>query len=408
VKPGEFVRKGDVIAVLNSREVTNVVADLSTRRTQIAAREGQIRAQLETTMLMMPAAEERLRRARSLLERIETSGAGSEGATDIISRQSQVSAREAQITSRLETIRRTLPYAKQRAEQAQQQVLRMEELGKKGLTTNQRITEVQREAFEATRELTPLEGESAALETEQLALRITRRELDRALEVSRLVAGAPRQAEAQRELFEAQREHTTLTTQRRALGDESANVSHALSEIDQSIREILASYNQGVVLATADGTIGPRVPHAGHFLKSGDALLDIYSGTMQVLAYLPTGRLYSIASGDRVSVSDGQLRRTARVDRIEQMTDSLPPEFQVNFRATDRQQILRVTFDDDPEFPILAKVKVTSLYSPNGVVTLARASLLQAGEDLHGLVRRLVAAPSKAAEGAEVTGTIAK
>jgi hypothetical protein len=102
---------------------------------------------------------------------------------------------------------------------------------------------------------------------------------------------------------------------------------------------------------------------------------------------MPTSRLYSIRPDDVVRVSDGQQTMAARIDRIENVTDSLPPEFQVNFRSQDRQQLFRVLFPEQPPFPIQAKVKLSGSWSPQGVMAFGKGLATAAGETVSGWLR---------------------
>jgi multidrug efflux pump subunit AcrA (membrane-fusion protein) len=226
-----------------------------------------------------------------------------------------------------------------------------------------------------------------ALEGEATSLAASIRELDTALSQARLLASAPRQAEAQREAYEAQREVASLKAELTALADERDGLARSAGEVDAAIRQVQATYNNGNVVAQVAGIVGAKTPNPGQIVKSGEAMLDIYKGETFVLAYMPTGRLYSVEANDSVRVTDGQHARDGRILRIENVTDALPPEFQVNFRATDRQQLFRVVFDEPPPFAIQAKVRLSSSWSPQGVVALVQGGLTAAGETLHGWFR---------------------
>ncbi len=197
----------------------------------------------------------------------------------------------------------------------------------------------------------------------------------------------PRQSEAQKELYEAQKEETTLKTERVALENERENIRKARFETDREFESLDRSYNNGRVIAPLAGIVGPKVPSPGTVIRTGDPFLDVYNGDLHALAYLPTGRLYSIQNGDLVFVTDGQTRSVGRVQRIEEVTDSLPGEFQTNFQVKDRKQVIRIAFDVEPAFPLLAKIKVTGRFSPQGLIALTRSTLMMAGEAVFSLFR---------------------
>jgi multidrug resistance efflux pump len=252
---------------------------------------------------------------------------------EFTSRRATILSREAQIAGRIETIRKVLPDAGERRLRAIETKAQIAKLSASGLTT------------------------------------------------------APRVQEAQREFYEAQREESSLKTELAALDNEHTNISAARKDMDAAIAQVQASYNGGKVIAQAEGIVGAKVPHLGQIVKSGDALVEVYRGEMFVLAYMPIGRLYSISPQDSVRVSDGQHTYPGRVERIENVTDSLPPEFQVSFRSTDRQQIFRVVFDTPPPFAIQAKIRLSSPWSPQGLMSLGMGLIMQAGETASGWMR---------------------
>ncbi|MGL4241626.1 MAG: HlyD family secretion protein, partial [Beijerinckiaceae bacterium] len=253
--------------------------------------------------------------------------------SDLVTRRGTVASREAQVVGRIETIRKLLPSAMERRRRALETQKQLAGLSARGLTTGPRIQD------------------------------------------------------AQRELYESEREESSLSTELGALLTELKNLNGTLSELDQVIRQAQANYNEGKVVAQIAGTIGARVPHLGQIVKSGEPLVDIYRGDMFVLAYMPTGRLYSISRSDSVRVSDGQQSFPGRVERIEGVTDALPPEFQVTFRSQDRQQIFRIAFDQAPPFAIQAKVRLSGNWSPQGVMRRVGSAVMGVGEAITGWTR---------------------
>jgi multidrug resistance efflux pump len=278
VKPGDSVKPGMPIATLQSREIVDSIAELTSRRATI-------------------------------------------------------SSREAQIIGRIETIQQVLPGARDRKRKADEGKARIAALAARQLTT------------------------------------------------------APRIQETQREFYEAQREESSLSTELRALTSEFKNITASVVELEEAISQVQKNYNGGKVIAQIEGTVGPRVPHPGQIVKSGEPLVELYRGEMFVLAYLPIGRLYSIEPADGVRVSDGQHTFPGRVDRIENVTDALPPEFQVSFRSADRQQLFRIAFDGTPPFAIQAKIKLSSNWSPQGIMAKAKGSVIALGETISGWLR---------------------
>ena len=278
VKPGDHLPAGAEIATLQSREITDQIAEFTSRRATILSR-------------------------------------------------------EAQISGRVETIRKVLPDAVERRLRSVDTKNQIAKLNASGLTTG------------------------------------------------------PRVQETQREFYEAQREESSLTTELAALVNEYTNITAARKDMDTALAQVQSSYNGGKVISPTDGIVGAKVPHLGQIVKSGDALVEVYRGEMFVLAYMPIGRFYSVSPHDSVRVSDGQHTYPGRVERIENVTDTLPPEFQVSFRSTDRQQIFRVVFDSPPPFAIQAKIRLSSHWSPQGIMSLSKGFVMQMGETVSGWMR---------------------
>lgn len=393
VKPGDHVTVGQPIAILQSREILEQIADVTSRRAQLTTREGQIAARLMAIDEVLPIAEERLGRATDLARRLSAVDT-SEQTTDLSQRRATALARRAQITAQTATIRQTAASAQQRHETARQRFAQMDDLFRRKLTTAPRLTEAQNEFHDAERQLSSQTNQLAALEAEAKSTEANLAEIDAALAQARVIASSPRQAEGHREVYEAQRELATLRTERAALQAERISLRGSLDELDAAIRQVQASYNNGRVLAQVDGTVGPRVPSTGQVVKSGEPMLDVYRGATYVWAFVPTGRLYTIAPGDTVRVTDGQGTAMGFVARLEVVTDALPPEFQVTFRATDRQQVARIEFREPPPFPISAKVRVSTAWSPQGAMAFLKGAATGAGAVVSGWLRGLATAIS--------------
>jgi multidrug resistance efflux pump len=278
VKPGDVVKPGTHIATLQSREILDTLTELTTRR-------------------------------------------------------STVLSREAQISGRVETIRKVLPSAVDRRKRAAESQAHMSSLIARGLTTSVRVQE------------------------------------------------------AQREFYDAQREESSMANELAALDIELKNITSSRVEVDGLIKQVQESYNGGKVVSAIDGTVGAKVPSLGHIVKSGEPLVELYRGDMFVLAYMPVGRLYSLKANDAVRVSDGQNNYPGRIERIETVTDALPPEFLATFRTADRQQLFRVVFEGPTPFAIQSKIRVSGNWSPQGLMTLGKGLAIGAGETVSGWFR---------------------
>ena len=82
-----------------------------------------------------------------------------------------------------------------------------------------------------------------------------------------------------------------------------------------------------------------------------------------MLAYIPTGALYSVQPGEHVLVDTGWRTSEGVIVRVEPFAAALPREFQRAFTPVERQQVIRVEFLSGENLPPLF-TKVT-LHSPN-------------------------------------------
>jgi multidrug resistance efflux pump len=190
---------------------------------------------------------------------------------------------------------------------------------------------------------------------------------------ARQLTTQPRQAEVARDNYDAEREEQQLVAEQTALHHELVSLQTSREEMESLSNGLKAAYNDGRILAPATGIVGARTPHVGQVIKVAENALEIYRGSSYVLAYIPTNRLYQVNVGERVVVTEGSNRTHGRIERVETLTDAIPPEFQSIFQTVERQQVVRIVFDQEPHFPLQAKVRITSSYSPTDLSALFKA-----------------------------------
>jgi multidrug efflux pump subunit AcrA (membrane-fusion protein) len=243
--------------------------------------------------------------------------------SDLTSREAQARSRREQIDARLVAIRATLPSADQRVTDSKAALAAVEKAARGGFTTATRRAEVAHERYEAARDAEALRADAIALESERMA-----------------VVG---------------------------------NLERLVTALDKA----QGAYQGGAIVATVDGTVGPKVAAAGMVLRPGEAVAELHHGAKYVVAYLPINRFYSVAPGDTAVVNDGALRRIGRIARIEGLADALPNEFQSNFRSIERRQVARIEIGDPQAFPLLAKVNVSGFYAPGNIAARVQAFLTE-------------------------------
>lgn len=146
-------------------------------------------------------------------------------------------------------------------------------------------------------------------------------------------------------------------------------ITPAINEVEAALRELQRLYRQGEVRAPIDGIVGRRHVDAGAVVTAGMPLVDIVGHDTYVLAYLPSGTLYSVEPGRAVAVEWGVRRSRGRVTAIDPVAAALPREFQTAFKPQARHQVLRIELDppngesrkNTAAPPLFTKVEIRSV-----------------------------------------------
>lgn len=135
-------------------------------------------------------------------------------------------------------------------------------------------------------------------------------------------------------------------------------IVRARERAGKTLQQLEAFYDNGIIRAMRDGTVGARVPSPGQVVKFGDDLLQIHGDEASLLAYLPDIYLFALVPGDRVELKGGSARVEGVVEALLAVTDALPPEFQSTFRPRDRSRLLRIRLPAEHGFAVSQKVQV--------------------------------------------------
>lgn len=126
-----------------------------------------------------------------------------------------------------------------------------------------------------------------------------------------------------------------------------------------AVDKLKAIYDDGVVRALGPGIVGPNIAAIGQVVSRGDKLLEILGGRRFILAYLPESYLFPVKAGMKVSLKAGNRYGVGTVEKVMQIAGALPEDFQNTMRPRDRSRLARISFDVDPHFALLQKVKVS-------------------------------------------------
>jgi multidrug resistance efflux pump len=75
VHPGDYLHEGQTIGFVISREMLDLISDLSSRKAQFDSREEQIKSRIAATEAILPSAEQRVKQAEVAGQRIERASA---------------------------------------------------------------------------------------------------------------------------------------------------------------------------------------------------------------------------------------------------------------------------------------------------------------------------------------------
>lgn len=112
------------------------------------------------------------------------------------------------------------------------------------------------------------------------------------------------------------------------------------------------------------------------------------TGENFVLAYVPEGYLFDVKPGDKVAVKARGHVVEGRVERVLEVTEALPPEFQLPNRVRGRGQLMRVELLAANSFAVDQKVVITSCYLENCRIGLG-AMIRAIGPGLQSVGRKI-------------------
>jgi multidrug resistance efflux pump len=245
---------------------------------------------------------------------------------------------------------------------------------------------------EVTDSVAKMTADIAKIQLSVTEMRVKGAALTQALPIARRRADASENARVE---IEGLKQHGLLTASSRArvvndayetydevrkLESESAVIARELPQLEatlanarENIARLQASYGGGRLIAPVDGTVAELLAEPGSVVRSGQPILRVLHGEEFVLAYVPTGTLYTVKPGDPVSLRIGFGVLTGRISAMLPIASQLPAEFQKAFQTAQREQVVRIALDPDQEVPpLFTTMEVTRPNSPR-VLILASA-----------------------------------
>jgi len=164
--------------------------------------------------------------------------------------------------------------------------------------------------------------------------------------------------------YRGTQEAEALRAEQRALADQLRQLSKASEAADSALFDLVALFDGGRMRAPITGTVSTVLVSPGSVIRAGDPLLEILGERQFVISWFPVGRLfgslgYRLAVGRAVMVDTGNSVLSGKIAHISTVAGALPREFQKSFAPTERQQFIRIEFDEGvvPP-PYLTKVTV--------------------------------------------------
>jgi multidrug resistance efflux pump len=161
--------------------------------------------------------------------------------------------------------------------------------------------------------------------------------------------------------FRSRQDLEGLKAEKRVIEGELITLGRAFDEAQIALNDLRRLYNNGELTVPIDGIASRIIADQGAVVRAGDPLVEVYGDKRFVLAFIPTGVLYTVKPGDHVLIDTGWHTSEGIIARVEPFAAALPREFQRAFTPVERQQVIRVEFlpgEDVP--PLFTKVTLHS------------------------------------------------
>lgn len=160
--------------------------------------------------------------------------------------------------------------------------------------------------------------------------------------------------------------YLSLKAEQGSLQTEAEANQKAFNQVAAAYDDLQRTYDNGKLYAIASGHIGGHVAMVGEVLSAGkDKVASVYTGENFVLAYVPESYLFDLKPGEKVAVKARGQVVDGRIEKLLQVTEALPPEFQLPNRVRGRGQLARIELLGRNNFAVDQKVLVTSCYLEN-------------------------------------------
>jgi multidrug resistance efflux pump len=179
--------------------------------------------------------------------------------------------------------------------------------------------------------------------------------------VERHFLGINQHAAALENEFRGVQDLESLKSEKRIIESQFSELGSALAEAKIAISDLRRIYDDGRLAAPITGVVTRLAADKGSVVRAGEPIIELNGNHRYVLAYLPTGSLYDVKEGDKVTIKTGLQASRGIIVRVEPFAAALPREFQRAFTPVERQQVIRIEFlPGEVPPPLFTKVSVRS------------------------------------------------
>jgi multidrug resistance efflux pump len=149
------------------------------------------------------------------------------------------------------------------------------------------------------------------------------------------------------QVFRGKQELAVLEAEQKTMAQQVAQVIAASRFTDQALVDIQTLFDAGRMRAPMSGYIAGIEVGIGAVVQPGSNVAEMVGEQRFVLAYFPISRLYELHDGAPVTIEVGVGKWFhGSITRVMPIAARLPKEFQRTLAPVERQQLVRIDFDE--------------------------------------------------------------
>jgi multidrug resistance efflux pump len=154
------------------------------------------------------------------------------------------------------------------------------------------------------------------------------------------------------QVFKGQQELANLRAEKETIGRQVAQIVAASRFTDQALTDIQTLFDAGRMRAVFDGYVSGVEAGIGSVIVPGQNVMELVGEKRYVLAYFPISRIYDLKVDAPVTIDVGLTNwLPGKITQVTPIAQRLPKEFQRALSAVDRQQLVRIDFDEGVKLP---------------------------------------------------------